>query len=75
MSYVVPCKLVQFLNAELLMVVPLVNTTVVKLVLGIAEIAVVGIVAVVMLLQPPNALALMEVTESGIVMLVRLVQL
>ena len=42
-------------NAESPIVVPLVNTTVVKLVLGIAEIAVVGIVAVVMLLHPSNA--------------------
>ena len=42
-------------NAESPIVVPLVNTTVVKLVLGIAEIAIAGIIAVVMLLHPPNA--------------------
>ena len=57
------------------MLVPLVNTTVVKLFLGIAEIAVVGIVAVVILLQFENASSPMLVTLSGMVTLVKASQL
>ena len=55
------------------MVVPLVNTTVVKFAVGIAEIAVVGIVAVA-IVQPSNPSLPMVVTESGIVTHLRLEQ-
>ena len=47
----------------------------VKLVLGIVGIAVVGIVAIVMLLHPENAELPMLVTLSGMVTLVKEVQL
>ena len=67
-------RLVQSRNAQDPMEVPLVKTTVFRLLCGIKLIAKVGMVALSMFLQLENAKSPMEVTLSGMAMLVRLKQ-
>ena len=68
-------RLVQSLNAESGIESPEVITTVVNESFGIYDIARLGIVAEVMPAQPENASSPIEVTLSGITMLVILAQL
>ena len=66
---------VQSLNAELSILVPPFITTTFKFVFGIRDIAIVGIVAFSMLVQPSNTETPILVTLFGMVMLVSPVQL